>query len=150
MLRSLLRTTDDITPTIARLTLALFILPHGLQKTLGLFGGYGVDATMGFMTGQGIPAALAATAIAVESVGGVALLLGLGGRLAAAGLAVVMAVAAVMMHRASFFVGQDGGGFELHLLAIGLALIVMVKGSGRYSVDGALKEPANQRGLVTA
>jgi putative oxidoreductase len=138
MLRSLLRTTDDIAPTIARVALALFILPYGLQKSLGLFGGYGIEGTVGFMTSLGIPAALALGAIAIESVGAVALLLGVFGRLAAAGIAVVMAVAAVMVHRASFFVGQPGGGFGLQLLAIGLAVIVVVKGSGRWSVDAAV------------
>lgn len=138
MLRSLLRTTDDIAPTIARVALGLFILPYALQKTLGLFGGYGIEGTVGFMTSLGIPAALAFGAIAVESLGAVALLLGAFGRLAAAGIAVVMAVAAVMVHRASFFAGQPGGGFGLQLLAISLAVIVVVKGSGRWSVDAAV------------
>lgn len=150
MLRSLIRTTDDIAPTIARVTLAFFMLPYGLQKTLGLFGGYGVDGTVGYMTSLGIPAALALGAIAIESLGALALLLGVFGRLAAAAIAVDMAVAAVMVHRASFFVGQPGGGFGLQLLAIGLALIVVVKGSGRYSVDGAVTAPAGRTGLVTA
>ena len=62
--------------------------------------------------------------------------------LGAAALGVQMITAALMMHRASFFVGQQGGGFELHLLAVGLALIVLLKGSGRWSVDGATPSPA--------
>lgn len=137
MLRSLMRTTNDVVPLIARVTLALFILPHGLQKTAGLFGGYGIGATVGFMATLGIPTALAYLAIAVESIGGIALLFGLFGRLAAAALGIQMITAALLMHRASFFVGQQGGGFELHLLALGLALIVVLKGSGKWSVDGA-------------
>lgn len=137
MLRSLMRTTNDVVPLIARVTLALFILPHGLQKTAGLFGGYGIGATVGFMASLGIPTALAYLAIAVESIGGIALLFGVFGRLAAAALGIQMITAALLVHRASFFVGQQGGGFELHLLALGLALIVVLKGSGKWSVDGA-------------
>ena len=142
MFRSLNRTTNDIVPFIARVTLALFILPHGLQKSAGLFGGYGIAGTVGFMESLGVPTALAYVAIAVESIGGIALLFGVFGRLAAAALGVQMITAALMMHRASFFVGQQGGGFELHLLAVGLALIVLLKGSGRWSVDGATPSPA--------
>lgn len=142
MFRSLMRTTNDIVPFIARITLALFILPHGLQKSAGLFGDYAIAGTVGFMESVGVPTALAYVAIAVESIGGIALLFGVFGRLAAAALGVQMITAALMMHRASFFVGQQGGGFELHLLAVGLALIVLLKGSGRWSVDGATPSPA--------
>ena len=49
MFRSLNRTTNDIVPFIARVTLALFILPHGLQMSGGLFGGYGIAGTAGIM-----------------------------------------------------------------------------------------------------
>jgi putative oxidoreductase len=53
-----------------------------------------------------------------------------------------MATGALMMHRSTFFMnwsGQHGGeGFEFHLLALGLALIVLVKGSGKLSVDRAI------------
>jgi putative oxidoreductase len=41
-----------------------------------------------------------------------------------------------------FFMNWDGSkageGFEFHLLAIGLALIVLIKGGGIWSVDGAI------------
>jgi putative oxidoreductase len=33
---------------------------------------------------------------------------------------------------------QKGEGFEYHLLAIAIAIVLMVKGSGALSVDGAL------------
>ena len=49
-------TEADSAATVARLALGLMILPHGLQKAFGLFGGYGFEGTMGFMTGTlGIP-----------------------------------------------------------------------------------------------
>ncbi|MEO6845463.1 MAG: DoxX family membrane protein, partial [Ginsengibacter sp.] len=37
---------------IARLALGLTIFPHGAQKLLGWFGGYGFNGTMAFFTTQ--------------------------------------------------------------------------------------------------
>ncbi|MES2305520.1 MAG: DoxX family protein [Gemmatimonadota bacterium] len=142
MFRRLLATTDDITPLIARVVLGLVILPHALQKTLGLFGGYGFDGTVGFMTSQGIPLAFAVLAIVAELAGSLGLVLGLIGRVASFGVASVMTVAALMVHRGHFFMNwtgtQGGEGFEFHLLALALASIVMVRGSGRWSLDRAI------------
>src|SRR6185436_21179712 len=98
-LRAFLSTTDDPAATLARLVLALVMFPHGAQKVLGWFGGYGFSGTMQFFTEQmGIPAVLAFLAIAVEFLGPLALVLGLAGRVAAAGIVVNMAVAAWMVH----------------------------------------------------
>lgn len=142
MLTTLMRTSDDLAPLVARVVLGLVILPHGLQKTVGMFGGGGFEGTMGFMTGAGIPAVFAFLAIVAESLGALGLILGLLGRVAAFGVAAVMATAALMMHRGSFFMNWSGQqaveGYEYHLLAIGLALIVMIKGSGKLSVDKAI------------
>ena len=143
-LRSILSTTDDPVGTLARFTLALVMFPHGLQKVLGWFGGYGFSGTMQFFTEQmGIPAVLAFLAIAVEFVGPLALALGLAGRVAAAGIVVNMAVAAWMVHLPNgffmnWFGNQKGEGFEYHLLAIALALIVVIRGSGAWSLDRRL------------
>lgn len=143
MLRRLLQTTDDVVPTLARLVLGLVILPHGLQKTLGLFGGFGFEGTLGFMTGQmGIPALFAVLAIVAETAGALGLVLGLLGRVASFGVASVMVVAVAMVHKDHFFMNwngtQAGEGFEYHLLALALAAIVMVRGSGRWSIDAAV------------
>ncbi len=43
---TLLKTDDSFAPLVARLTLGLVMFPHGAQKALGLFGGYGFSATM--------------------------------------------------------------------------------------------------------
>jgi putative oxidoreductase len=143
-MRPLIRTTNDVVPAIARIVLGLVILPHGLQKAFGMFGGYGFEGTMGFFTGSlHIPYALGVLAIAAELLGGLGLIVGLLGRVAAFGVASVMAVAVVMSHSSfGFFMNwsgqQKGEGFEYHLLALGLAAIVMVRGSGAASADLAL------------
>ncbi|HVH41564.1 MAG TPA: DoxX family protein [Labilithrix sp.] len=141
LLARLSATTADIAPLAARVALGAVIFPHGAQKVLGWFGGYGFAGTMGFMTGQlGIPAVFAALAIAAEFFGAIGLVVGAFSRVAAFGIAVTMAVAALMVHtKAGFFMNwtgtQAGEGFEYHLLAIGLAVVVMLKGSGAYSLD---------------
>jgi putative oxidoreductase len=68
-------------------------------------------------------------------------------RIAAFGVAVVMVVAVVRVHAVNgFFVNwfgnQKGEGFEFHLLAIGLALIVMIYGAGKLSLDAQLSRKA--------
>lgn len=154
-MKKLMLTQPDSAAAIARIGLGLFILPHGLQKVFGWFGGHGIEGTVGFMTGQlGIPAALAYLAIAAEFLGGLGLLVGLLSRVAAFGVSVTMATAAVMAHSASFFAGTPGGGWEMHMLALVLGLIVMVRGGGTASADLAIagnapKESA-QRKLASA
>ncbi len=142
--RRLLATRPELSLTLLRLVLGLIILPHGLQKTVGLFGGYGFTGTMGFFTGQlGIPALFAFLAIAAESAGALGLITGTLTRVAALGIFSVMAVATLTVHRANgFFMNwsgaQAGEGFEFHLLAMGIALVLMLRGGGKYSVDAAL------------
>ena len=136
----LITTTGDWTATMLRLTLGAVMLPHGAQKLLGWFGGYGFAGTMNFFTGMGVPAFIAFLIIVTEFFGGLALLLGVGSRLAALGIAALMVGAVGLVHASNGFfmnwVGnQPGEGFEFHLLALGIALAVMVKGSGALSLD---------------
>lgn len=143
LLQRSLATDQGPAPLVLRLALGAMILPHGLQKTLGWFGGYGFNGTMGFLTGQaGIPWILALLAILAESVGGVMLLAGLGTRLAAFGVGVTMVVAGMMHRTNGFFMNwtgsQKGEGWEFHLLAVAIAAALMILGGGRLSVDRAL------------
>lgn len=140
----LTRTNDSFAPTLARLTLGLVIFPHGAQKALGWFGGYGYSGTMGFFTDtMHIPAVFAFLAIAAEFAGSLALIAGLFSRVAALGIACVMIGAIATTHLPNgFFMNwtgaQKGEGIEYHLLALGLALIVMIYGAGRASLDARL------------
>lgn len=144
LVRRFVATDGDWAPAIARVALGLVMLPHGAQKVFGWFGGYGFSATMGFFTGTlGIPAPLAVLAILAESAGALALVLGFAGRLMAFGIAAVMVGAVLMAHLPhGFFMNWSGTaageGFEYHLLALALAAVVIVRGSGRYSVDRKL------------
>lgn len=142
-LHKLLATDNSATALIARITLAVVIFPHGAQKLFGWFGGNGFGGTMGYFTDSlGIPALFAFLAIMAESLGAVALFAGALSRVAAFGIGFTMLVAIFMGHAENgFFMNwggnQAGEGFEYHLLAIGLALISMVAGGGKWSADRA-------------
>ena len=144
MFRKLFSTSNDFTLTLVRLVLGVVFFAHGAQKMLGWFGGYGFHGTMGFFTQQmGIPAPLAFLAICAEFFGGLGLLVGLLGRVAALGIIVNMLVAIATVHHVNgFFMNwsgqQKGEGFEYHLLAIALAIVVLIKGSGAVSIDRAI------------
>src|SRR4051812_15583931 len=104
LLQSLLSTSESFAPTVVRLALGLMILPHGLQKTVGAFGGYGFKGTMGYLTGTvGAPWIFALLAILAESIGGVMLITGLGTRFAALGIGGVMLVAITQHWSNGFF-----------------------------------------------
>ena len=144
MFHKLFSTSNDYTLTIVRLVLGLTFFMHGAQKMLGWFGGYGFHGSMGFFTQQlGIPAPLAFLAICAEFFGGLGLLVGLLSRIAALGIIVNMLVAIATVHHVNgFFMNwtgqQEGEGFEYHLLAIALAIVVLIKGSGAVSIDRAI------------
>ena len=150
-MKFLFKTNNSFAPTIARLSLGIVMFPHGAQKVFGWFGGYGLSGTMNAFTQQmHIPAVFAALAIAAEFLGSLGLITGFLSRIAAFGIAVEMMVAINMVHKANgFFMNwygnQKGEGFEYHLLTIGIALIVMIYGAGKLSVDGMIAAPAAKK-----
>ena len=145
MFKKLIKTQDNLVATLLRLTLGFVIFPHGAQKVLGWFGGYGFSGTMGFFAGMGVPAVFAVLAIVAEFAGSIGLLTGFLTRVAAFGIACVMLVAVAMIHSANgFFMNwagnQKGEGFEYHILALGLAIAVMILGGGSHSIDRKLSD----------
>lgn len=145
-MKALFATDDGWTGLLLRLTLGLVIFPHGAQKLLGWYGGFGFSGTMGFFTDvMHLPWIIAFLVIIGESFGSVALLLGLLTRFTAASLAVIMVGAIVTTHIPhgffmNWFGKQQGEGFEYHLLVIGIAAALLVTGSGKWSVDRELAD----------
>ena len=143
MFRRFLETQPSGTLFLQRVALGAVMLPHGAQKLFGWFGGFGFSGTMHFFTGtMHVPAVLAFLVIVSEALGSIALLLGLGTRLAAFGAAATM-VGAVLTTHAQFgffmnwFGTQPGEGFEYHLLALALAIPLVVRGGGAWALDHA-------------
>lgn len=143
-LQKIIATDADFAILILRLTLGIMIIPHGLQKTVGAFDGYGFQDTMVFFTEtMNIPWVFALLAIIAESLGGLALVLGAMTRIAAFGVGMVMLVAAMTSHiqngfLMNWFNNQKGEGVEFHFLAVGMAIALMIKGGGVFSADRAL------------
>jgi putative oxidoreductase len=144
MLNAITRTTNAWAPLLLRLALGGVMLPHGLQKAFGLWGGQGWKGTMRFLThGMHIPAPLAAMVIITEFAGAACLILGLLTRVWALGFTVLMSVAIATVHyKNGMFMnwtGKQGGeGFEYHILAIGIALALLILGGGKASLDAKL------------
>lgn len=129
---------------LVRLALGIVILPHGMQKALGLFGGYGFAGTVGFFESMGMPFILATLVILAEFVGSIGLILGLGTRFMAGSLFISMMGAMILgghIHNGFFmnwFGMQKGEGIEYFILVIVIALAVLIGGSGKFSFDNLI------------
>jgi putative oxidoreductase len=136
-------TPRDVTGLILRLGLALTMFPHGAQKALGWFGGFGLEKTVGFFTQNGTPLPLTLAIIAAEFLGPIALVAGFFTRWSAFGIGLVMTGAALMVHASNgFFMNwmgtQKGEGIEYFILAVSLSLALIVKGGGSWAADRAI------------
>lgn len=143
MVNKIFQTDDDISRFVLRVLLGIVFLPHGAQKIFGWFGGHGFSGTMEGFEKMGIPAFLALLAIMAESLGPLGLITGLFTRIAAFGIATNMVVAVILLHfKYGFFMNwfgkQQGEGFEYHILVIAIAIALMIKGAGRWSIDGLI------------
>jgi putative oxidoreductase len=155
MLTWLLGTDGDWVITILRIVLGVVFFAHGAQMALGWFGGAGLQTTVRtFRENLRIPAPLALLSVAAEFLGRLGLIVGLLSRIAAFGIAVVMGVALLMVHRKfgffmNWFGEKQGHGIEYHVLVLALALTVMVKGAGAFSLDQALYQHVSAQNSVT-
>lgn len=144
MWKKLLATSDDYALTMIRLALGVVMFPHGAQKALGWFGGFGFSGTLGFFTSQmGMPSIVALLVILGEFLGALGLITGTLTRVAAFGFVVIQVGAVALVHaKVGFFMNwlgnQQGEGYEYAILAIAMALVLLVKGGGRASVDSML------------
>lgn len=143
-MKKLIATRDDWMPLILRLTLGIVMLPHGLQKTFGMFGGQGFSATMDGMSHM-FPSFLVFLAIVAEFAGALGLITGFLTRIAAFGILCNMLVAIWKVHLTNgFFMNwmgkQPGEGIEYHLLVIGICIALMVYGGGKASIDKAISK----------
>jgi len=131
---------------VARLALGLVILPHGMQKALGLFGGYGFSSTLGAFQSMGMPLLIGVLAILAEFVGSIGILFGAGTRFMAFSVGLTMAGAAVLGGHINngffmnWFGAQKGEGIEYFILVVGLALVLLIGGAGRYAVDNLISD----------
>jgi putative oxidoreductase len=133
--------STDLSLLIARITLGIVMFGHGAQKLFGWFGGYGFDGTMRYFTETvGLPYLISVLVILGESLGAIALVFGFLGRFMATSIFIIMIGAMAIGHLPNgfymnWFGNQAGEGIEFDLLIFGLSLVIMLSGSGAYSID---------------
>ncbi|MBY0086834.1 DoxX family protein [Brevibacillus sp. M2.1A] len=115
---------------IAGLTFAI----HGVAKFQ-----MGLENVAGFFGTMGLPAFIAYLVTFLEVVGGIALILGLGTRVFAGALSVVMIGAIFTAKLAVGFLGGEGGaGYELDLALLAMLVSLGISGSTKFALDTIL------------
>jgi putative oxidoreductase len=119
------------------------LFPHGAQKLLGWFGGFGFEGSMNYFTQDvGLPSIIGFAVIIIEFFGPIFLVLGLATRLWSLGILAVMAGIIITTFNDYFFMNwfgsQTAEGYEFFLLAIGMALSLVISGGGKYSIDAII------------
>lgn len=145
MVSKIFQTNQGIVGLIARVMLGIVILPHGLQKLVGAFGGFGFSATVDYFSSIGIPSIIGVLIVLGESLGALALIAGFLTRFTALSINIIMLGAIFIAHLPNgFFMNWlgtlQGEGFEYHLLALGLGIISVILGGGKWSVDNIIAE----------
>lgn len=154
----LFKTTNSFAPLFLRVFLALVLFPHGAQKLMGWFGGYGFNGTMQYFTETvGLPKVVGFLVIMIEFFGPIALLLGFAVRFWSIAIAFVMTGIILTNFTDYFFMNWFGNqkteGMEFFLLAIGMSLSLVYAGAGRFSVDHSiskLKSVSQKTNIVPA
>jgi putative oxidoreductase len=123
---------------LLRVVMGLTLVPHGCQKLFGWFGGAGFAKFTQIFDSIGYhPAAFWVAVVALtETVGGLMLAFGFLTRFAAAAILIFMINAIWVTSAKGFFWSQ--GGLEYSLLIGTVALVFLIRGGGRLSIDRAL------------
>ena len=121
---------------LVRLVMGTAFVLHGWPKIQKPMEWMGADAP--------VPGPLQAAAAVAEFGGGIALIIGLLTPLAAVGLAITMGVAVGMVHIPSGhpFVGKGGPSWELPAIFFAVAILFLLVGPGRLSLDACLFGPS--------
>jgi putative oxidoreductase len=116
------------------------LVPHGLNKLFGFWGG-SMEGTTQALASQGYePAALLAWLIALtEAVGGTFIAIGFLTRPAAAAATIFLFVAAFVQHLPNGF-WWNAGGYEYPMLWGVVTLAIFLRGGGLASVDSRLSK----------
>lgn len=134
-----------------RVALGVVLFPHGAQKLIGWFGGFGFEGSMDYFTGTiGLPWVVGFLVILIEFFGALSLIFGFATRVWSFAIVILTLGIVLTTHsQYGFFMNwmgnQKGEGLEYFILMLGLAVSLIVSGAGKYSVDNwiARKQPLN-------
>lgn len=130
------KTLRDVAVLGARLALGGTIAAHGAQKLFGAFGGPGPEKAAQMMHSLGLrPGERFATmASSTELTSGTLIALGALGPVGPALLSAVMLVAIETVHRPKGY-WASGGGYEMNVMYLAVALLLANHGYGSLSLD---------------
>ncbi|HBF07988.1 MAG TPA: DoxD-like family protein [Gammaproteobacteria bacterium] len=134
-----LKSNAGLAALVLRVPVGIILAAHGSQKLFGWFGGYGLEGTGQWMASIGLEPGflMALLAGSAEFFGGLALILGLLTRPAAAVTAFTMLVAIFSAHISNgLFMSNNGYEYALALLAVTVSLTL--QGAGSFAVDNLL------------
>nr|WP_274600264.1 DoxX family protein [Psychrobacter sp. M9-54-1] len=115
---------------IGRLLLSMIFIFSGFTKITGY------AATQGYMESMGVPGMLLPLVIAVELLGGIAILLGFKARLVAILMAGFSIVSALLFHQ--FWIDESQmNPFMKNIAMAGGFLMIFTHGPGAYSIDNS-------------
>ncbi|MDN4606302.1 DoxX family protein [Sporosarcina highlanderae] len=118
---------------ILRVVLGVTFLVHGIAKFQ-----MGLGNVAGWFESIGILGFLGYVVAFIELLGGIALIIGIGTRLFSALIAVVM-VGAIFTSKLSLgFIGAEAAGYELDLVLLSIAVVLVISGSQLLSLDNKL------------
>ena len=157
MKRILISTNEEnYSPMVVRLLLSIVFFPHGAQKLLGWFGGFGFEGSMSYFTQQvGLPYLAGLVVIIIEFFGPLFLVLGFATRLWSLGILAVSTGIILTTFNDYFFMNWFGNqkeeGYEFFLLVIGMSISLIISGSGKFSMDALLQKgkPASEPRRIT-
>ncbi|WP_281981840.1 DoxX family protein [Thalassorhabdomicrobium marinisediminis] len=123
-------TNTNVGATLARLSLGVILLAHGLLK---LFV-FTLPGTVAFFDSLGYPAIIAYLTVFAEVAGGAALIAGLYSRLVAV-LSLPVLIGSFWVHAGNgWLFSNEGGGWEFPALLVALAVIVAIQGGGAFAL----------------
>ena len=135
VLTNILSSQAGVGALVLRVPIGIILAAHGAQKLFGWFDGHGLTGTGQWMASHGFEPGylMALLAGSAEFFGGIALILGLFVRPAAAIAALTLMVAMTVHIENGFFISNNGYEFALSLLAATAALTI--QGAGVFSLD---------------
>jgi putative oxidoreductase len=136
---TIIQTEEDHVVLFLRVIAGVIIFPYGMQKLLGWYDGPGIAGSLQQLHARKLPSFIAWLIIVGQSFGSIALIIGCLGRFAAAGNIIIF-TAAMFTHvqdgwMMNWFNKKKGEGIEYFVMLLALLLVILVKGSGAWSVD---------------
>ena len=123
---------STLSAPVGRLLLAMIFVMSGLSK-IGNFAG-----TQGYMEAMGVPGAILPLAIALEVLGGLAIILGWKTKIASVALAGFCVVSAALFHN-DFSNQSEMIMFMKNITIAGGFLLLVAHGPGAYALDNRKK-----------